>query len=102
MGSVRQNFAGDGAFYCGSGSVTTTDLAAGAEEDLTITDANVIAGDYVKAAFNKAAAEAAGEPVIMKAWCSASGTITITVANVHASTGLGVAAKTVGYLTFRL
>lgn len=99
--SVKRNFQGNGDFYVGSGSITTTALAGAAEEDLTIADTNIVAGDYVFAEFNKAAAETAGEPVIMKAWCSATGTITVTVGNPNAS-ALDAGAKTVGYIIMRL
>jgi hypothetical protein len=99
MSSLHQ-FAGHGRIYVGSGSVTTTDLAGAAEEDLTIADANVAVGDQVYASFDKTAAEGAGEPIIAKAWVSAAGVITVTVANLGSS-GLGATAKTVLYTVIR-
>jgi hypothetical protein len=99
--STLHSFAGHGRVYVGSGAVTTTDLAAAGEEDLTISDSNVALGDIIFAAFDKTAAEGAGEPIIAKAWASAAGTITVTVANLHASTAIGATAKTVNYVVIR-
>lgn len=101
MSSVKRNFAGNGDFYVGSGSVTTSALAAAGEEDLTISDTNVALGDIVFAAFDKAGAEDTGEPIIAKAWVSATGTITVTVANLHASAALDAQAQTVNYIVIR-
>lgn len=99
--STKLSLQGQGALYVGSGSVTTTALAAAAEEALTISDSEAAVGDVVHAHFDATAAGTAGTPVIARAWVSAAGTITVTVGNLHASDALDAGEKTVLYTLTR-
>ena len=95
--STMHQFMGHGRVYKGSGSVTTTALAAAAEEVLTIADANAALNDQVSANFDVAARATAGSIVIYDAWVSVAGTISFLIGNVHASNALDAGAKTIIY-----
>lgn len=101
MASTLMQLAGQGRILKGSGSVTTTALAAAAEEILTITDANAALDDVVCAQFDVAALATAGTPAIVNAWVSVAGTISVKVSNLHASAALDAGAKTVNYSIIR-
>lgn len=97
MSSLHQ-FHGYGRVYIGSGSITISNLSAAAEEDLTITDANVDVGDVV--AVSLANADMETGVAIIGAWISADNTISIRISNVHSGSITGGAA-TVYYTVFR-
>lgn len=101
MSSTLLSFAGQGRVYKGSGSVTTSALAAAGAELLTFTDANVAVNDVIHAEFDIAAIATAGLPHIIRAWCSVAGTVSVTVKNSHASAALDAGAKTVNYTAVR-
>lgn len=101
MSSSLLQFMGMGRVYVGSGSITTTALAAAGEEELTISDSNAAVNDVVHAHFDATAAATGGTPSVAMAWVSASGTIKVRVTNQHASTALDAGAKTVLYTLHR-
>lgn len=99
--STKLSLQGQGRIQVGTGSITTTALAAGAEEALTISDTEAAVGDLVIAHLDATAAGTAGTPIIARAWVSAAGTITCTVSNLHASAALDAGAKGVIYALIR-
>ena len=99
MSSTRLNLLGQGTIYVGSGSITTSALAAGAEEDLTISDTNAKAGDVVAVSIINAKMETGMS--IAAAWVSADGTISIRVSNLNGANALTNEAKTVYYTLIR-
>ena len=94
--STKINFQGAGKLYMGSGSITVSALAAGAEEDLTISDSNAVVGMVVS---NPTLLNAAMESnlAITGAWVSAAGVISIRIRNTHASNSLTGGATTAYY-----
>lgn len=81
-----------------SASVTVSALAAGAEEDLTITDADAAVGDVIAVSFDDAGMETGMS--IAGAWVSAAGSIKVRISNLHTS-GLTGGSRTIRYVIQR-
>ena len=88
--STLRHYQGAGKRYVGSGSITISALAAGAEEDLTISDSNAEVTDVVCVSLANANMET-GLGVI-GAWVSAAGTIKIRFSNFSGGALTGGAA----------
>jgi hydrogenase maturation factor len=84
--------------YRKTASMTITALAAAAEEDVTITDAQVRPGDVV--VVTTTAAPETGL-AILQAWCTAAGTISVRISNMNAATALTAGAVSVRYCVLR-
>lgn len=78
-----------------SASVTVSALAAAAEEDLTITDADATVGDVISVSFDNAGMETG--MCVCGAWVSAAGSIKVRISNVNAAAALAGGARTIRY-----
>jgi histidyl-tRNA synthetase len=78
-----------------SASVTVSTLAAAAEEEYTITDADATVGDIIVCSFDNAGMETG--MCICGAWVSANGTIKVRVTNVNAAAALVGGSRTLRY-----
>lgn len=98
MSSLHQ-FHGMGRVYIGSGSITVATLAAAAEADYTISDANALVGDVIIVSGANALMETGVG--ILGAWVSANGTIKIRIGNFNDSAALNGGANTMYYAIVR-
>lgn len=99
MATTQLSLQGQGKIFVGSASVTVTALAAAAEEDYSITEANATVGDIVVASWDDAGAETGAS--IQAAWVSAAGTIKVRNSNLNASAGLTGGTRTIRYALIR-
>jgi protein involved in polysaccharide export with SLBB domain len=84
--------------YRKTGSMTISALAAGAEEDITITDSAVRVGDVVTV--TTTAAPETGLAIITT-WVTAAGTINVRISNLNAAVALTAGAVSVRYCVHR-
>ncbi len=94
--SKLRHSQGRDSLYVGTGTITTTALAAGAEEDLTITDSNAAVGDVCSVSPADSDAAETGMSIAL-AWCETAGTIKVRVSNLNAAAALTAEAKNVSY-----
>ena len=92
--SDRFLFEGQGTCFYGSGAVTVSALAAGAQEDLQISDSNAKDGDVVCVTLAAAGYEAG---MIVTGYVSAAGAVEVRVNNT--SGGALTGGATTAYYT---
>lgn len=85
--------------YRKSANVTVTDLAAGAEEIYSITDAKARVGDVIVA--NEPAGGAEASWGIVQAWVDSVGVIKVKAGNFHASDALTGGTVAIRYAVLR-
>lgn len=85
MSSTRQHMQGKGKAFYGSGAITVAAITPEASADYTITDANAAVADVISVSLANADMEAS--LVVMGAWCSAEGTISVRIGNHNAAGG---------------
>lgn len=99
MATSQLSLQGQGKIFVGSASVTVSALAAAAEEDLAITEANALVGDVVMISFDNAGMETG--LAVCGAWVSANGTIKVRISNTNAAAALTGGSRTVRFTVLR-
>lgn len=92
MSSTLASYKGHGEMFYGSGDITIAAIVPEASADYTISDANAVIGQVVNVSIENAGMEAS--LVVMAAWVSAAGTISIRIGNHNASGGANLTGST--------